>query len=128
MTYDSTQDNFLQFEKLVWGSEILDLGSDRPDLESEGSNLGSEKPDLGSDRPDLGSERSDLGSERHDSESETPDLGSEFWSSPKSLEAIAEEVDFETASIASHDDIQNQDGNVHFKNQKGSSLINMTCW
>ena len=26
MTYDSTQDNFFRFEKLVWGSERPDLG------------------------------------------------------------------------------------------------------
>ena len=32
---------------------MLDLGSERPDLRSEGSNLGPERPDLGSERPYL---------------------------------------------------------------------------
>jgi len=45
---------------------MLDLGSERPDLRSEGSNLGPERPDLGSERPDLVSQRSNLGSERPD--------------------------------------------------------------
>ena len=45
---------------------MLDLGSERPDLRSEGSNLGPERPDLGSERPDLVSQRSNLGSKRPD--------------------------------------------------------------
>ena len=60
MTYDSTQDKFLQFPFSV--REWPDFGSQRPDLRSERSNLGSERPDLRSEKSYLGSERPDLGS------------------------------------------------------------------
>ena len=39
-----------------------DLGSEKPDLETERSDLGAERPDLGSERPEMRSERPDLGS------------------------------------------------------------------
>ena len=54
MTYDSTQDNFLQFEKLVWRAKRPDFGYERSDLGCERLGLGSERLDLGSERPDLG--------------------------------------------------------------------------
>ena len=54
MTYDSTQDNFLRFEKLVWRAERPDFGFERSDLGCERLGLGSERLDLGSERPDLG--------------------------------------------------------------------------
>ena len=56
------------------GSERLDLGSERPDLVSEGSDLGSERPDLGSEGSDSGSERPDLGSQRFSLESNRSQL------------------------------------------------------
>ena len=42
MTYDSTQDNFLQFE-MVWRAEKPDFGFERSDLESKRPDLGSER-------------------------------------------------------------------------------------
>ena len=47
MTYDSTKDNFLRFEKLVWRAERSDFGSERSDLGCERRGLGSERLDLG---------------------------------------------------------------------------------
>ena len=35
MTYDSTQENFLRFEKLVWRTERPDFGFERSDLGRE---------------------------------------------------------------------------------------------
>ena len=39
MTHElSTLDNFFRFEKLLWRVKMLDFGSERPDLGSEGSD------------------------------------------------------------------------------------------
>ena len=43
ITSDSTKDNSLLFQKLLWGAE-------RPDFGSERSDLGSERHDLGYER------------------------------------------------------------------------------
>ena len=54
MTYDSTLDNFLWFEKMLWRAERPDFVSERSDLGCERRGLGSERLDLGSERPYLG--------------------------------------------------------------------------